>query len=229
MAVPLRRGVRFAPLAAPVVLAVVLAACGSNGGDGRVDVTIGPTSFVTRPPVTQAPAAASLLDGETLPDDATNTASQQYEIQANDNLSKIASLFKVDIDDIVSINEWSDGLQHNLYPGDTIVIPPGGLDVSVVERSRSNSNSASNSNDGSSDVEDSIGGLSTNATAKCDDGSDRPTYEVQTGDYQGKVANDLDIALDDLATVNANNPNWNSFIVGEDIWLPCDGELDSGD
>jgi hypothetical protein len=224
MSLSLRRGVRFAPLAAPVVLTIVLAACGGDDGDGRVDVTIGPTSFQTRPPVTTLAPTPSLLAGETLPEGTRNPNSQQYEVQRGDFLFAIAEMFDVEIDSIVAINEWPEGIDHPLNPGDTIVIPPEALDAGAIRRESDDSDEA---DEGAEDVVDSIGGLGGNPGEECPDGSDRPVYEIQAGDIPGRVANQLDISLEDLTAVNEGNSAWSSFIVGAEIWLPCEDELDS--
>lgn len=230
MSVSLRRGIRFAPLAAPVLLAVVLAACGGDDGDARVDVTILPTSFVTRPPVTTAAPTPSLAPGETLPEGTRNPNKQTYEVQGGDNLSAIASMFDVDVDEIIGINEWPEGMSHPIYPGDEIDIPPNALDASEVERNsaRDEDEDADEADaDTDSSDEEALDPDDIPTGDECPDGSDRPTYEIQAGDIPGRVANDLDITIDQLTEANAGNNLMSSFPVGAELLLPCDSELET--
>jgi LysM repeat protein len=51
---------------------------------------------------------------------------QEYTVQAGDNLAKIADRFQVSVGIVANYNEWPDGSNHLLLPGETILIPPGG-------------------------------------------------------------------------------------------------------
>ena len=52
-----------------------------------------------------------------------NDGSANYTVQAGDTISGIARNFDVTIDVLVAANGWSDGANHAIFPGDTIIIP----------------------------------------------------------------------------------------------------------
>ena len=49
--------------------------------------------------------------------------SANYTVQAGDTISGIASNFDVSIDALTAANGWTDGANHAIFPGDTIIIP----------------------------------------------------------------------------------------------------------
>jgi LysM repeat protein len=52
---------------------------------------------------------------------------QQYTIEAGDSLSAVADRFQVSVGILVNYNDWSEGSNHRLLPGETILIPPGAI------------------------------------------------------------------------------------------------------
>ena len=58
----------------------------------------------------------------------------------------------------------------------------------------------------------------------CPDGSERDLYEIVCGDFISRVADKNDISIEELEAANAENPAYQSFAPGQDLWLPCEGE-----
>ena len=58
----------------------------------------------------------------------------------------------------------------------------------------------------------------------CPDGSERDLYEIVSGDFISRVADKNDLSIEELEAVNAENPAYQSFAPGQDLWLPCEGE-----
>lgn len=53
----------------------------------------------------------------------TTVAVTSYTVRGGDALYLIAQEHCVTADDIVTVNDWSDGLDHPLFPGDSILLP----------------------------------------------------------------------------------------------------------
>jgi hypothetical protein len=49
---------------------------------------------------------------------------QQHTIAPGDSLVSIARRYRLSVDTLVTYNQWPDGLDHLLIPGDTVRIPP---------------------------------------------------------------------------------------------------------
>ena len=62
----------------------------------------------------------------TMPTWPVTMGEQEYTVQSGDNLAKIADRFRMSVEIIINYNEWSDGSNHLLVPGETVLIPPGG-------------------------------------------------------------------------------------------------------
>lgn len=58
------------------------------------------------------------------PGTASVTATE-YVVQEGDFLFRIAERYRVDLDELVAYNDWPDGANHPLTPGEVIMIPPG--------------------------------------------------------------------------------------------------------
>jgi LysM repeat protein len=68
---------------------------------------------------------------------ATSAVEQVYVIQEGDNLARIAEMFGIDMQIIVTYNEWTDGVNHLLMVGDTVKIPPNATYVPPPTTARS--------------------------------------------------------------------------------------------
>jgi hypothetical protein len=49
---------------------------------------------------------------------------QQYPVGAGDSLASIARRYRISVDTLVAYNQWTDGVDHVLVPGDIVLIPP---------------------------------------------------------------------------------------------------------
>ena len=58
----------------------------------------------------------------------------------------------------------------------------------------------------------------------CPDGSERDTYRIVSGDYISRVADKNDISIEELEAANVDNPAYQVFAPGQELWLPCEGE-----
>ena len=63
----------------------------------------------------------------------------------------------------------------------------------------------------------------------CPDGERQGHYTIKAGDIPARVASSLDVTLDQLNDANANTPNYDNFIVGNRINIPCGGDADAAD
>lgn len=214
----------FASIAAPVLLAVTLTACGDDDGSvtGPTTVTIKPNSYATVPAVGGSTTVAEGATPGTAGEDGRVPGTQQYTIRSGDFLASIANKLGIeDYNDICEVNRWEECPPSNFYAGDVITIPPGAFDVATIDEDEPE-DSESDDDDATDTTEEETSTGGGGSGERCPDGSERNTYEIQDGDYPGRVASRLDLTVDQLQTANAGNPAWNSFIVGTEIWLPCD-------
>ncbi len=111
----LKRSLGFASLGSTFVLAVVLSACGDDGGSTQPSIIIQPSTFSTIVSTTAPPAAAG-GDGAA-PAGGTVAGTQVYEVQSNDFLGAIADDFGIPPESIANFNQWDDGIRARDPPG----------------------------------------------------------------------------------------------------------------
>jgi LysM repeat protein len=116
---------------------VYFASCEQTTIDGGVEVLDPPAPTIPpdeRPPATEPLSTEvigplSSIPVTTVPshDDPTSQVEQLYTVVIGDSLAGIAQAFGVDIDVLVAYNDWPEGINHPIYPGDEIRIPAGAL------------------------------------------------------------------------------------------------------
>jgi hypothetical protein len=87
--------------------------------------------FITSPCVTSPPEFDPNSDGPTCTPDtgdgvecALTGFEQQYPVVAGDSLVSIARRYGISVDILIAYNQWTDGVDHVLFPGDIVLIPP---------------------------------------------------------------------------------------------------------
>jgi LysM repeat protein len=201
MAVPPRLYVYLALGAVPILFA---SGCGEDATGARTTLeTVQNTSYVVEDPVTTTttttvaptPGAGQTAAGE-----------QTYIVVAGDSVYKIAELHGVAPDVLANYNSWPEGVQHPLFLGDTVKIPPESLVPAAT-------------GSGSTDTGEDEGSATqtTEATgAGC-------SHTIVAGDNPTRVANQYDVTVDELAAANAGNPVWNTFLIGSQLSIPANG------
>src|SRR5262245_10554208 len=118
----LKRSLGFGAVAASLTFAVALSACGDDSGTTQPSIIIQPSTFSTIVSTTAAaagaPAGAAAAGG-------TVAGTQVYEVQSGDFLGAIADDYGIPPESIANFNQWDNGVEHMLHPGDVINIPPG--------------------------------------------------------------------------------------------------------
>ena len=183
-----------------------LAACGAGDEGARTPLTpVQPTAYVTidapttttstvPPPPPTAPGGAVVV-----------TEEQVYTVQAGDNLYRIAERFGITLDELLAHNTITVDLM--LTPGQTqLRIPGGAVAVDGAEVQPGTATGASTPPPGTTAA----------PGAGC-------VHVVVAGDFQGKVAQQYGVSLDQLAAANAGNPAWNVFRLGDEIIIPAGG------
>lgn len=169
---------RRAALSGAVALAatMTLGACG--GSDASPSTTLqplGPTNFATIPPVDDTSPTDSGVDNP-IPEE------QLYEVQSGDVLFSIADNFGVTAQEIADYNDWEDGINHAIYPGDSIKIPGGARPVET---------DPPETDPPETDPPDTT--LAPGAGG---------TYEVQAGDFLAKIAAQFDTTPQAIVEAN---------------------------
>jgi len=187
---------------------LLLAGCGGATATGaRATIAnIQPTSFVEVPPATTTTTT-------TLPSDfsaAAGTRSpieQTYTIRAGDSLGGIAELYDITLEQLVNYNEFPNGVNELILPGDEIKIPPGALVPGTASGSDTGDSSADTGGD-TGDGDDSSG-------AGC-------THTIEAGENPSRVANQYDITVEELTAANPGGV-MNTFLIGATLTIPPNG------
>lgn len=212
-----QRCLAVATLTANAIVVLILSACtgGDDDASAQTTIVLRPTNYVTLPVITtsttttQPPAVPDGGDGVAAPEGEGRV----YRVRRGDALPLIADRYGITVAELVDYNDWSDGRFHAIFPGDQVRIPPGAdePEPEVEEVSDPDPNS-----------DDGLGTMPPPEDGPiCPDGSERDTYEVVAGDYISRVADKNDLTIDELDEANADNPAYDTFAPGQELWLPC--------
>ena len=198
---------RWGVLALGVAPVVLLGACGDDDmASGTTLQEIQPTSYVVREPATTTTTIAPTGTAA----DGTSPVEQQYEVQSGDAVSAIARKFGVTAEELANYNKWEDGINHSIFPGDVILIPPGAKVPS-----------ASTSTDTASSTPDATAASTgTTPPATLGDNCKAGEYVIVAGDTPSGVAKKFDVTVDQLNAANADTPGYGGFVVGITIVIP---------
>lgn len=206
----------LAAAASAVVPLLLVTACGGDGTDAGSTDNLTPiqgSSYVTiEPATTTTTTTLPPVDPSELQPGDTSPQEQAYTVRAGDSVSRIASLYGISADVLASYNSWPEGIQHPIFPGDVVRIPP-----------ESKVPALDGGTDGATDGEttgDTTGETTAGTTAT--DGECPTTYVIQSGDTTRiKVAEKFGITYQQMDAANANTPGYQNFIVGTPITIPC--------
>lgn len=206
-----------------------LSACGDDteGAGSSTTITIAATSYVTRQPATSTTVTGA-TNGETSgsrPGDVA-TGEQLYTVQPGDYVSLIASTYEVDIEELANYNQWPEGVNHPLQPGDVVKIPPGGRVLEdgegvttdpPTEVTEDPDDEPVTTDEPATTDEPEV----TRTTQPPDDCSEG-TYTIEEGDITRiGVAEKFDVTVQELDAANAGTPGYESFYVGLEIVIPA--------
>ncbi len=114
---------------------VYFASCEQTTIDGGIEVLDQPaptTPSDEQPPATvpgstEIIAALPSVPVASVPsgDDSISPEEQLYVVVDGDSLAGIAQAFGIDMQALITYNEWPEGRDHPIFPGDIIAIPPG--------------------------------------------------------------------------------------------------------
>jgi LysM repeat protein len=219
----LKRTLGFAAIGSCLLLTGLLSACGDEEPSAEA-IVIQPSSYSTIVSTT-APAAAA-PSGST-PAGGTVAGTQVYEVQSGDFISGIAADYGIPPESIARFNDWEDGINHPIHPGQTINIPPGAqVPDADDDEDESDSDSDDDADTQDEDTQDESSDEETEETQdldnpRCPDGTRQGTYTIEAGDIPANVAQSLDVTVDQLNEANSNTPGYSAFIVGATILVPC--------
>lgn len=184
-----------------------LSACGTDETGARSTVvSIQPSSYVVREPVTTTTAPATDDTSADIDEDGRSRVEQEYTVQSGDAVALIASRYGITAEDLANYNDWPSGINQPIYPGDLILIPPGALIPEIPEL------------DAEAATPSSVSQTTLPGTGgECVEG----TYILVAGDIPFRVAERFDITVDQLNAANANTPGYAGFVVGTEIKIPC--------
>jgi len=191
-----------------VIGALVLASCGSDttSGTSVETISLDATNYIVKDPVTTTTEA---LSGG----DETATGTQTYEVQSGDYPLKVADQFEVPVDDLLNINGWATASEFP-FPGEDIIIPPGGKTPGAVTADPpAASDDGESTDDGDTAA---VGETIPESGSNCEPGS----YEIAAGDFENRVADKFDVTLDALRSANSGTSGYSAFYPGLKIVIP---------
>jgi LysM repeat protein len=204
----------FCTLGANILGVVALSACdgGSDDATAQTTIAIRPTAYVTLPVVTTARPATTGAGQPGAPEArAAAGEGEVYEVERGDALQLIADRYDITVEELAEFNEWEDGVFHPIFPGDEVRIPEFADEPEEEVTDE-------RPDDGLGTMPPPGGG------PLCPDGTERDLYEIVAGDFVSRVADKNDISIEELEAANADNPAYEVFAPGQDLWLPCEGE-----
>ncbi len=186
-----------------VVPLLLAAGCGASSGDGaRSTISpIQPSSYVTIEPATTTTTTTIFIDPSQPSGPSISPDPQTYVVQAGDSLSKIASLYDITVEVLISYNGWTDGTNHLLLPGDEILIPPN--------------TPIPGTGSGATDTP-SATPTTAAATGGC-------THTIAAGENPTRVAKQYDLTFDQLQLANPGIDFTTTFMVGTVLTIPPEG------
>jgi LysM repeat protein len=183
---------------APLLLA---AGCGSEStGSQATLANIQGSSYVTIPPATTTTTV--FVPTTTVP--GVSAEAQSYTVVAGDSVFRIASLFDVDPEVLANFNSWPEGIQHPILPGDVVNIPPGAAVPGV-------------------DASDDGPGADDDGGAVAGEGC---THTIELNENPTRVARKYDITYEQLQAANPFMDFTTTFIVGDVLTIPPEGNCD---
>lgn len=206
MHIPTRAVVLAAFGVGPLLLA---AGCGGSTATGsRATIAnIQPTSFVEIAPATTT--TTTTLPPNFAPEVGTRSPVEQtYTIQPNDGLGKIAALYDITLEQLINYNQFANGADTVILPGQQIKIPPDALVPGTVV------DTATDTGTGTGTGTDT--GTDTAPGEGC-------THTIVKDEFPNKVARDYGISVDELYAANPGGV-MDTFLVGATLVIPANGD-----
>lgn len=100
-----------------------------NPWGGRTDVTLveGETIVIALRPIWPPPPTEPELMPTTTTIAGRSAVEQEHTIRSGDSLASIADLYGITIEQLINYNQFDDGADHVLLPGDRLLVPPAAL------------------------------------------------------------------------------------------------------
>ena len=200
--------------ATAVVPLLLVTACGGDGttaSSGNDLTPITGSSYVTiEPATTTTTTTLAPVDPGSLQPGQTSPQEQAYTVKSGDSVSKIASLYGITSDVLASYNAWPEGIQHPIFPGDIVKIPPNSQVPDLGGSTATATPAPPTAGDTAEPAETTT------------DGECPTTYVIQSGDTTRiGVAEKFGITYEQMDAANVNTPGYASFVVGTPITIPC--------
>jgi LysM repeat protein len=141
-------------------------------------------------------------------------AEQTYTIQPNDGLGKIAQLYDITLEQLINYNQFANGVETVILPGQQIKIPPDAL----VPGTASTDTETADGTSGDSGDGGDTGDTGDTATGEgC-------THVIAAGEFPNKVARQYGITYPELQAANPSMDMTTTFVVGDTVIIPPNGD-----
>jgi LysM repeat protein len=173
-------------VAAGSLLAIAACADPDDTTDAGTTLATMTTANVQTIPPTAAPTTAG--------PGAVSSVDTTYTVVSGDYLSGIALRYKVKLDELVAYNDWPEGTDHAINPGDVIKIPPG---FTVPDPSATSTTATATTSGDTGE-----GGDTTTSPPSTVDTTGGGTYTVVANDYLGGIAEKVNSTVDAIVEAN---------------------------
>ncbi len=97
-----------------------------NAWGGRSDVTLveGETIVIALRPISPASTVPVPTSTTTTTFDGRFPLEQEYTVQPGDSLVSISDMFGITLEQLINYNQFADGADHLLVPGERLFVPP---------------------------------------------------------------------------------------------------------
>ncbi len=222
---------RIAVIGAATLSLAALTGCIGSAGSSSTSDTLAPlipTNVVPVSPVTSASGVAALTNptdaspaataGQTSPSDpsgtelATNSSgASSYTVVANDTVFRIAKSYGVVPQALADFNEWTEGIDHPIFPGDVIKIPGGGSQQTPVATTSATATVTPSTQPSAT----------TDQPATSTAGEPGPTYVIVAGDFLAAIAARFGTSVQAIIDANGWTDGVDHLIIpGQSITLP---------
>ncbi len=210
MQIPLRAVVLAAFGIGPLLL---VAGCGGSTptGSRATIANIQPTSFVEIAPATTT--TTTTLPPNFAPEVGTRSPVEQtYTIQPNDGLGKIAALYDITLEQLINYNQFANGVDTVILPGQQIKIPPDALVPGTAVETATATDTGT----------DTATGTDT-GTEPAPATGEGCTHTIVKDEFPNKVAREYGITVDELYAANPGGV-MDTFLVGATLVIPANGD-----
>ncbi|MEO6122573.1 MAG: LysM peptidoglycan-binding domain-containing protein [Ilumatobacteraceae bacterium] len=137
----------------------------------------------------------------------STTANGSYTVAAHDTVYGIARAHGITADELATLNGWSDGATHGIFPGDKVKVPDATTAAAATTVAESPSTTTT------------VKSTATTSTVSVGSGG---TYVIKANDYLSLIAKNTGTTVDGIISANGWSDGVEHLLIpGDTIKLPA--------